>query len=72
MVIPQVPSLSLVIWGIKSREYLDGIVLTLDANNMPLERLFFKQGTCIHFEMNYKNSFHPTHRLQKSTIARNL
>lgn len=53
MVIPQAPPLPLITWGIKSREYLDGIVVTLDANNMPLEKLFFKQGACIHFEMNY-------------------
>lgn len=29
------------------------MVVTLDAENVPLEKLFFKQGACIHFEMNY-------------------
>ncbi|MDL2306336.1 type VI secretion system needle protein Hcp [Bacteroides sp. OttesenSCG-928-D19] len=51
--IPQVPPLPLVQWGIKSREYLDGMIVTLDANNIPLEKLFFMQAACVHFEMNY-------------------
>lgn len=49
----RVPPLPIIEWGIKSKNYLDGMVVTLDADNVPLEKLFFKQGACIHFEMNY-------------------
>jgi hypothetical protein len=51
--LPQVPLKPLIEWGIKSRMYLDGVVVTVDAENIPLEKLEFKEGACVHFEMNY-------------------
>jgi hypothetical protein len=49
----QLPRKDLIDWALNSRKYSDGVVVLLDAENMPLEKVIFKHATCINFGIGY-------------------
>ncbi len=51
--ISQLPPQNIIEWALNSRKYSDGVVVVLDAENIPLEKIFFKNATCINMEINY-------------------
>jgi len=51
--IPQLPPQSIVDWAIDSRKYQSGLIVSLDAENMPLEKILFENAACVDFEIEY-------------------
>jgi len=53
IVLPQLPPQEIIEWAIQSRKYNDGVIVLLDAENIPLEKIFFKNAKCIGFEIEH-------------------
>lgn len=51
--ISQLPPQNIIEWALNPRKYSDGVVIMLDAENIPLEKIFFFNATCINLELNY-------------------
>ena len=49
----QLPRENMIEWALNSRKYSDGVIVILDANDMPVEKVFFKNAACILFELDY-------------------
>ena len=49
----ELPKNDLTEWALESRKYMDGMIVVLDADNLPLEKVFFKNATCINFGIDY-------------------
>ncbi len=49
----QIPLEPIIEWALNSRKYLDGAIITLDADDVPLEKVFFKNAACIGFHIDY-------------------
>ena len=49
----ELPKNDLIEWALDSRKYMDGIIIVLDPDNVPLEKVFFKNATCINFGIDY-------------------
>lgn len=47
------PSSEIIRWGMDSRIYLSGTFVLYDANNTPLENIFFEDGACTHMHISY-------------------
>ncbi|MDR2816254.1 MAG: type VI secretion system needle protein Hcp [Proteiniphilum sp.] len=51
--VSQLPRKDLIEWALNSRKYSDGTIVMLDANNIPVEKIIFKNATCISFGIDY-------------------
>lgn len=51
--IPGIPPLDIIQWSLDSRTYKDGSIVVYDANDMPLEKVFFFNAACIGMEIIY-------------------
>ena len=40
-------------WALNSRKYSDGVIVMLDDENIPIEKIIFQHATCVSFEINY-------------------
>lgn len=49
----QLPPQDVIEWALLSRKYMDGAIVMLDAENLPLEKILFKNATCVDMEINY-------------------
>jgi len=49
----QLPPIDIIEWALDSRKYTDGVIVMLDAENIPVEKILFKNATCIHFGIDY-------------------
>jgi len=49
----ELPKDDLIEWALDSRKYMDGMIVVLDADNIPLEKVFFINATCINFGIDY-------------------
>jgi len=49
----ELPKNDLIDWALDSRKYMDGMIIVLDPDNLPLEKVFFKKATCIDFGIDY-------------------
>ncbi len=49
----QLPPDPIIEWSLRPRKYLDGAIVLVDAENIPLEKLIFTQGACVDMEVNY-------------------
>lgn len=49
----QLPSTEITEWALDSRKHKDGIIVVLDNENLPLERIIFEDAVCTGFEINY-------------------
>jgi hypothetical protein len=52
-VLSQIPTTPVMEWALDSRKYTDGMIVTLDADNMPVEKLIFQNATCTYFKIDY-------------------
>jgi hypothetical protein len=62
----QLPLQPIIEWGMLSRKYMDGVIVVLDAENLPQEKILFKQGICVDLEISYTQtgeSYTETHLL---------
>jgi hypothetical protein len=53
VVLSQLPSKQIIEWALNSRKYTDGMIVTLDANNVPLEKIIFQNATCTHLKIDF-------------------
>lgn len=49
----QLPPLNILEWALQSKKYSDGVIAVLDAENIPLQKIVFKNATCIGIEVEY-------------------
>ena len=53
IVLNQLPPQPIVEWAMQPRKYNDGVIVLVDAENIPLEKIFFKNAACIGFNMDF-------------------
>ncbi|HCO66305.1 MAG TPA: type VI secretion system needle protein Hcp [Dysgonomonas sp.] len=65
IILSQLPPQEIIEWGMESRKYKNGIVVMLDSENLPVEKVLFENAACINFEVNYtqKGKSYATTRL---------
>jgi len=51
--LPQLPPPSIVQWALKPKKYEDGVIVVVDAENVPLEKIIFKNASCTSMEIDY-------------------
>lgn len=56
LTLPQLPPQNIIQWGLQSRKYEDGMIILLDGENMPVEKVIFQNAACISLEVNYTES----------------
>jgi len=56
VIIPQLPTDDLIVWGMKSKEYRDGMIVSLDDENQPLSKIIFKHAACVGFQIAAKQA----------------
>lgn len=49
----QLPPKNIIEWALRPRKFSDGVIVVVDAENMPLEKIFFKDTICTSFDINY-------------------
>ncbi|GHT65528.1 hypothetical protein AGMMS50239_25490 [Bacteroidia bacterium] len=49
----QLPPQPIIDWALDSRKYKDGMIIVVDAENIPLEKTLFKNGACVELELDY-------------------
>ncbi len=52
----QLPPMNIIRWGMDSRKYEDGMIVVLDANNIPVEKIIFENAACVGFELNFTDT----------------
>jgi len=51
--ISQLPTNAILDWGIQSRKYLDGAIIVLDNENIPVEKTLFNHAACVALQISY-------------------
>jgi len=51
--LPQVPPDDITTWALSHRKYMDGVIVMVNDENIPAEKIYFKNAACINFELNY-------------------
>jgi len=49
----QLPPQPVIDWALQPKKYLDGVIVLVDAENVPLEKIFFKEATCVDMKVQY-------------------
>jgi hypothetical protein len=52
----QLPPKPIIEWALDSRKYMDGVIVLLDADNIPVEKVIFKNAACTGFKIDYTQS----------------
>jgi hypothetical protein len=53
LVLTQIPPNPIIEWALDSRKYMDGVIISVNEENIPLEKIIFKNATCVSFSINY-------------------
>ncbi len=53
IVLPQLPPMDILEWAMESRKYRSGVIVLVDNENIPLEKIFFNNATCIGLDIEY-------------------
>lgn len=53
LTLSQLPPTNIIAWGLNSRKYENGVIIMLDANNIPIEKIIFQNAACVNFEVKY-------------------
>src|SRR5690554_366168 len=56
MVYPNVPPQEIVDWMLKSGKVENGAIVICDANDLPLEKVYFEDGVCTGMKVGYHQS----------------
>lgn len=54
--LPQLPPQPIIDWAMKPRKYMDGVIVLVDAENIPLEKILFKEATCVNMKVQYQQT----------------
>lgn len=49
----QLPPQEIIDWALNSREYKGGLIVMLDNENMPIEKVFFENAACVYMDIDY-------------------
>lgn len=49
--LPQLPPNQIIEWALQSRNYKDGMIVVLDAENMPAKKVVFENAACVGFDI---------------------
>ena len=49
----QLPPQPIIDWALQPKKYQDGMIVLVDAENVPLEKIFFKEATCVDMKVQY-------------------
>lgn len=52
----QLPPQEIIEWALNSRKYQPGVIVMLNADNMPVEKILFEDAACIEMNINYTQS----------------
>jgi hypothetical protein len=52
----QLPPDNIIEWALSSRKYLDGVIVMLDSENMPVGKILFENTACVAMELNHTQS----------------
>lgn len=52
--LPQVPPLPIIEWAMNPRKYNDGVIVVVNEENVPIEKIFFENAACTSFELGYE------------------
>ena len=53
LTLSQLPPQPIIDWALRPRKYMDGIIVLVDAENVPLEKIFFKHAVCADMKVEY-------------------
>lgn len=53
IILDKLPTDELIEWGVKSRKYVDGAIVLLDNENIPIQKILFEKAACSEFEIDY-------------------
>lgn len=53
LILSQLPSIDIMQWGLQSRKYKDGAIVTLNNENIPIDKTIFKNAACTSFHIDY-------------------
>lgn len=53
LTLPMLPPSNIIEWGLNSRNYNDGIIVTLDDENIPQEKILFTNAACVNMSIDY-------------------
>lgn len=53
LIMTQLPPNSIIEWALNARKYMDGMIVTLNDENIPLEKIIFKNATCVNLNVSY-------------------
>jgi len=56
MSLSQLPPDSIIEWALSSRKYLDGAIVMVDAENMPVGKVLFENTACVSMEIDHTQS----------------
>lgn len=56
LTLPQLPPQDIIEWGMSSKKYKDGMIVVLDSENMPVEKILFENAACVAFEVGFTDS----------------
>ncbi|MDR3340653.1 MAG: type VI secretion system needle protein Hcp [Candidatus Symbiothrix sp.] len=49
----QLPPTGVIEWALQSRKYTDGMIVVLDAENIPFEKILFQNAACVGMDVDY-------------------
>lgn len=53
LALPTLPSDEIVSWALSFRKYNNGVLVICDADNVALEKVYFKEAACVNMEISY-------------------
>ncbi len=53
LTLTQVPPDPVIEWALDSRKYMDGAIVCVNEENVPLEKIIFRNAACVNFAVNY-------------------
>ncbi len=56
MTYPNLPTNGLINWMMNARKYEDGVITTYGEDGTPMQKLEFKQATCVSMKINYQEA----------------
>ena len=53
LTLTQIPPNPIIEWALDSKKYMDGVIVSLNEENVPLEKIIFKNAACVSLSINY-------------------
>lgn len=53
VILSQLPSTEIIEWSLNTKKYKDGIIVILNEEQIPIEKIIFQNACCVNFSINY-------------------